>query len=58
MEESVQVENNEDSIEKSRSVEKNKIQNETITTELHFELLKQYAWLSSATYSYMDMRIY
>lgn len=48
MEESVQVKNNEDSIEKSRSVEKNKIQNETITTELHFELLKQYAWLSSA----------
>ena len=48
MEESVQVENNEDSIEKSRSVEKNKIQNETITTELHVELLKQYAWLSSA----------
>lgn len=48
MEKSVQVENNEDSIEKSRSVEKNKIQNETITTELHFELLKQYAWLSSA----------
>ena len=48
MEESVQVENNEDSIKKSRSVEKNKIQNETITTELHFELLKQYAWLSSA----------
>ena len=33
MEESVQVENNEDSTEKSRSVEKNKIQNETITTE-------------------------
>ena len=48
MEKSVQVENNEDSIKKSRSVEKNKIQNETITTELHFELLKQYAWLSSA----------
>lgn len=26
----------------------NKIRNETVTTELHFELLKQYAWLSSA----------
>ncbi len=28
--------------------EDNKIQNENTTTELHFELLKQYAWLSSA----------
>lgn len=28
--------------------EKNKLRNETTTTELHFELLKQYAWLSSA----------
>ena len=27
--------------------ENNKIKNETVTTELHFELLKQYAWLSS-----------
>lgn len=26
----------------------NKVKNETIATELHFELLKQYAWLSSA----------
>lgn len=25
----------------------NKVKNETVTTELHFELLKQYAWLSS-----------
>ena len=48
MEESIQVEDNKDIIEKSKSVEKNKIQNETLTTELHFELLKQYAWLSSA----------
>ena len=48
MEESIQVENNEDFIEKSTSVEKNIIQNETLTTELHFELLKQYAWLASA----------
>lgn len=30
------------------SVEENKVQNKTLTTELHFELLKQYAWLSSA----------
>ncbi|AZQ84004.1 hypothetical protein EKO29_08225 [Colwellia sp. Arc7-635] len=29
-------------------VDKNKMKNETLTTELHFELLKQYAWLSSA----------
>lgn len=28
-------------------VENNKANNETLTTELHFELLKQYAWLSS-----------
>lgn len=28
-------------------VEDNKVKNETVTTELHFELLKQYAWLSS-----------
>lgn len=28
-------------------VESNKLKNETVTTELHFELLKQYAWLSS-----------
>lgn len=30
------------------STEDNKVKNETLTTELHFELLKQYAWLSSA----------
>ncbi|MDO6565956.1 hypothetical protein Q4561_02685 [Alteromonas sp. 1_MG-2023] len=30
------------------SVQQNKIKNETLTTELHFDLLKQYAWLSSA----------
>ncbi|MDB2355953.1 MULTISPECIES: hypothetical protein [unclassified Pseudoalteromonas] len=30
------------------SVNENKVKNETLTTELHFELLKQYAWLSSA----------
>ncbi len=30
------------------SVIDNKVKNETLTTELHFELLKQYAWLSSA----------
>ena len=29
-------------------VEDNKVKNETMTTELYFELLKQYAWLSSA----------
>ena len=28
-------------------IEDNKVKNETVTTELHFELLKQYAWLSS-----------
>jgi hypothetical protein len=28
-------------------VEGNKVKNETVTTELQFELLKQYAWLSS-----------
>lgn len=31
------------------SVSENKKKNETLTTELHFELLKQYAWLSSAS---------
>lgn len=30
------------------SVVETKSKNETLTTELHFELLKQYAWLSSA----------
>jgi len=30
------------------SVNDNKVKNETLTTELHFELLKQYAWLASA----------
>lgn len=30
------------------SVDTIKTKNETLTTELHFELLKQYAWLSSA----------
>ena len=30
------------------SVCKNKIKNESLTTELHFELLKQYTWLASA----------
>ncbi|MBB1387727.1 hypothetical protein H5119_19795 [Pseudoalteromonas sp. SG45-5] len=30
------------------TVNKNRVKNETLTTELHFELLKQYAWLSSA----------
>jgi len=29
-------------------IKENRIQNQTTTTELHFELLKQYAWLSSA----------
>ena len=29
-------------------VRQNKIRNEALTTELHFDLLKQYAWLSSA----------
>ena len=31
------------------SIDEQKMKNETLTTELHFELLKQYAWLSSAT---------
>ena len=38
-------------IEENTAVNKaceNKVKNETLTTELHFELLKQYAWLSSA----------
>lgn len=43
MEKSVQ--DNESFKEKSNSIEKNKIKNETLTTELHFELLKQYARL-------------
>ena len=30
------------------SVCENKIKNESLTTELHFELLKQYTWLASA----------
>lgn len=30
------------------TLEKHKNNTETIATELHFELLKQYAWLSSA----------
>jgi hypothetical protein len=29
-------------------IDEQKLKNETITTELNFELLKQYAWLSSA----------
>ena len=29
-------------------VDENKSRNETLTAELHFELFKQYAWLSSA----------
>lgn len=28
-------------------IQENKAKNETVTTELHFELLKQYAWFSS-----------
>ncbi|MCZ8531693.1 hypothetical protein IW644_19705 [Alteromonas sp. PRIM-21] len=32
------------------SVNSNKAKNETLTTELHFELLKQYAWFSSALF--------
>jgi len=43
-----QVEEHDNSIEKAKSVKENKIKNETLTTELQFELLKQYAWLSSA----------
>ena len=36
-------------MEKEESlVEDNKVKNETLTTELYFELLKQYAWLASA----------
>ncbi|TMO62283.1 hypothetical protein [Pseudoalteromonas aurantia] len=30
------------------SVSENKVKNESLTTELHFELLKQYTWLASA----------
>ena len=30
------------------SVCENKTKNESVTTELHFELLKQYTWLASA----------
>lgn len=33
---------------KSDFIDEQKLKNETITTELNFELLKQYAWLSSA----------
>ena len=29
-------------------VSENKVKNESLTTELHFELLKQYTWLASA----------
>lgn len=32
----------------ANSVDAAKERNETLTTELHFELLKQYAWLASA----------
>ena len=31
------------------TLENSNEKNETLTTELHFELLKQYTWLSSAT---------
>ena len=34
--------------QQSNEIENNKAKNETVITELHFELLKHYAWLSSA----------
>lgn len=34
--------------QKSNEIENNKAKNETVITELHFDLLKHYAWLSSA----------
>lgn len=43
MMECIEVEDTEEKL-----VADNKRKNETLTTELHFELLKQYAWLSSA----------
>lgn len=42
------VENNIVQENVASSVEANKVRNERLTTELYFELLKQYAWLSSA----------
>lgn len=38
-----------DKIEKKHTaIKENEINNESLTTELHFDLFKQYAWLSSA----------
>ena len=34
--------------QQSNEIESNKAKNETVITELHFDLLKHYAWLSSA----------
>ncbi|MCH2191664.1 MAG: hypothetical protein MK188_12135 [Gammaproteobacteria bacterium] len=34
--------------DKVDAARENKIKNESLATELHFELLKQYAWLASA----------
>jgi hypothetical protein len=36
------------STEDKAILEENKLKNEKVLTELHFELLKQYAWFSSA----------
>lgn len=41
------MKNTTNQVEEMRS-EENKIKKEVLTTELYFELLKQYAWLSSA----------
>ena len=46
--ESMLVEGHEILEKEANLAEDNKLKNETLTTELHFELLKQYAWLSSA----------
>ncbi|GHG01489.1 hypothetical protein [Thalassotalea marina] len=42
------TENNSEKQESTDVTELNKAKNETVTTELHFDLLKQYAWFSSA----------
>ncbi len=43
----VSIEENKETKIEENLVEDNKVKNETVVTELHFELLKQYAWFSS-----------
>jgi hypothetical protein len=48
MDKIIKSKSNEVAIEEEKKTQENKIKNEALTTELQFELLKQYAWFSSA----------